>query len=90
MILLAPWLLLAGFLLSLLFLALLRRTTMAGLLALACSPVIMAIGRARSGLPWLSTEFALYCLIVIIVLYAHRSNIRRDFFGHNRAAAGRE
>jgi glycerol-3-phosphate acyltransferase PlsY len=84
LMLLDPRLLLAGFLLSLLFLALLRRTTMSGLLALACSPLIMAIGSARSGLPWLSTEFALYCLIVIIVLFAHRSNIARDFFGRSR------
>jgi glycerol-3-phosphate acyltransferase PlsY len=90
MILLDPQLLLAGFLLSLLFLAILRRTTMSGLLALACSPVIMAIGCARSGLPWWSAAFALYCLIAIIVLFAHRSNIRRDFFSHNRAATGRE
>lgn len=90
MILLSPKLLLAGLFISLLFLAILRRTTMSGLLALACSPVIMAIGYTRSGLPWLSNEFALYCLIVAIVLYAHRSNIRRDFFGHSRAAAGRE
>lgn len=90
LILLDPKLLLAGFLLSLLFLALLRRTTMSGLLSLACSPVIMAIGCARSGLPWLSTEFVIYCLIVIIVLYAHRSNIRKDFFSHDPAATGGE
>jgi len=90
MILLDPKVLLAGFLLSLLFLTILRRTTMSGLLALACSPVIMAIGHTRSGLPWWSAEFVLYCLIVMIVLYAHRSNIRRDFFGHSRAATGKE
>jgi len=85
--LLAPELLLSGFLLSLLFLAMLRRTTISGLLALACSPVIMAVGRARTGLPWWSTELALYCLIVTIVLYAHRSNIR-DYF--NRAPVAKE
>ena len=90
MILLAPKLLLAGFLLSLFFLALFRRTTMSGLLSLACTPALMAIGCAQSGLPWLSTEFALYCLTVITVLYAHRSNIRKDFFGHNQAATDRE
>lgn len=89
LLLLAPELLLTGFLLSLCFLALLRRTTMSDLLALACSPVIMAIGRTRSGLPWWSAELAIYCLIVIVVLHAHRSNISRDFFGRTPAATGR-
>lgn len=78
--LLAPALLLAGLLLSLGFLTIVRRTTKAGLLALACSPAIMLIQRGRSGQPLLSPEFAIYCLLVFIILYAHRSNIRKEFF----------
>ena len=78
--LLAPTLLLSGFLLSVVFLLVLRRTTKSGLLALACSPVIMAIEQSRHGRPWLSPELLIYCLLVVTVLYAHRSNIRKDFF----------
>lgn len=89
LILLMPKLLLAGFLLSLFFLALIRRTTLSGLLSLACSPLIMVVERVQSRQPWLSPEFVLYCLIVTIVLFAHRSNIRRDLFGHGRTATGR-
>jgi glycerol-3-phosphate acyltransferase PlsY len=80
LLLLAPTLLLSGFLLSVLILLVVRRTTMAGLLALACTPLIMAIGRIRSGQPWFSIELIIYCLLVLLVLYAHRSNIRKDFF----------
>jgi glycerol-3-phosphate acyltransferase PlsY len=80
LLLLAPALLLAGFMLSVLFLLVVRRTTKAGLLALACTPAIMAIERSRSGQPWFSAEFVIYCLLVLLVLYAHRSNIRKDFF----------
>jgi glycerol-3-phosphate acyltransferase PlsY len=80
LILLAPAVLLAGLLLSVLFLLVVRRTTMAGLLGLACTPAIMAIGGSRSGLPWFSAGLVIYCLLVLLVLYAHRSNIRQDFF----------
>jgi acyl phosphate:glycerol-3-phosphate acyltransferase len=80
LILLAPTLFLAGLLLSLAFLLVVRRTTKAGLLALACSPAIMAIEHSRGGQPWFSLESSIYCLLVITVLYAHRSNIRKEFF----------
>lgn len=80
LILLMPDVLLAGLLLSVLFLLVVRRTTMAGLLGLACSPALMAIERSRSGQPWFSIELIIYCLLVLLVLYAHRSNIRKDFF----------
>jgi len=80
LILLAPTLFLAGLLLSLVFLLVVRRTTKAGLLALACSPAIMAIERSRSGQSWFSPELCIYCLLVVMVLYAHRSNIRKEFF----------
>jgi len=86
LMLLAPSLLLAGFLLSLAFLLIVRRTTKAGLLALACSPVIMALERSRNGQPWLSPELGIYCLLVVTVLYAHRSNIRKEFFNSNNNA----
>ena len=78
--LLEPTLLLSGFLLSVVFLLVLRSMTKSGLLALACSPVIMAIEQSRNGRPWLSPELFIYCLLVVTVLYAHRSNIRKDFF----------
>jgi DNA transformation protein len=55
-------------------------TGLAGLLGLAFSPAIMAIERSRSGLPWFSAGLVIYCLLVLLVLYAHRSNIRKDFF----------
>jgi glycerol-3-phosphate acyltransferase PlsY len=87
LLLLAPSLLLAGFLLSLLFLMLVRRTTKSGLLALSCSPVILAIELSRHGQPWFSAELVIYCLLVLLVLYAHRSNIRNDFFRKNLSAS---
>jgi glycerol-3-phosphate acyltransferase PlsY len=83
LLLLAPTLLLTGFLLSVLILLVVRRTTKAGLLALACTPLIMVIERSRSGQPWLSPESGIYCLLVVMVLYAHRSNIRKEFFISN-------
>jgi acyl phosphate:glycerol-3-phosphate acyltransferase len=85
--LLAPALLLTGFGLSLVLLALVRRTTKAGLLALCCTPAIMAIWRMRGGVALLSADFILYLLLVALVLFGHRDNIRRDFFGGQPAAA---
>jgi len=84
---LAPALLLAGFGLSLLFLALLRRSTKSGLLALCCTPAITAFWRLRDGTALLSADFILYLLLVLLVLFGHRDNIRRDFFGWQPAAA---
>lgn len=83
---LAPTLLLAGFGLSLVFLALLRRTTKAGLLALSLSPAAAGYWRIQDGAALLSLEFILYLLLVLLVLYGHRDNIRKDFLG--RAAVG--
>ncbi|HBG04011.1 MAG: hypothetical protein A2075_02550 [Geobacteraceae bacterium GWC2_58_44] len=85
--LLAPALLLTGFGLSLVFLALLRRSTKSGLLALCCTPAIAAIWRLRDGLALFSADFILYLLLVVLVLFGHRDNIRRDFFGWQPAAA---
>lgn len=79
LLLLSPIVLLSGFLLSVAFLLVLRRTTESGLLALACSPVLLAIERSRNGQSWLSPEVGIYCLLVLLVLYAHRDNISKDF-----------
>jgi acyl phosphate:glycerol-3-phosphate acyltransferase len=84
---LAPTLLLTGFGLSLLFLSLLRRTTKSGLLALSLSPAIAGYWRFQAGATLLSADFILYILLVILVLYGHRDNIRKDFFGRAPVAA---
>ena len=84
--LLAPALLLTGFGFSLVFLALTRRSTKSGLLALCCTPAITAIWRVRDGLTLLSADFILYILLVLLVLFGHRDNIRKDFFGVQPAA----
>jgi glycerol-3-phosphate acyltransferase PlsY len=76
LLLLAPCLLLAGFLLSVMFLSIVQRTTMAGLLGLACSPLLMALDLHRHDQPWLESGFIIYLILVILILYAHRSNIR--------------
>ena len=84
--LLAPTLLLAGFGLSVVFLALVRRSTKAGLLALCCTPAISAFWLVRDGLTLLSADLILYLLLVVLVLFGHRDNIRSDFFGRPPAA----
>lgn len=82
MLLLAPSVLMAGLILAILFYIVLPgTTTIAGLLALACSPAIMAYRHIQDGRPLLSADLALYCLLVLLVLYAHRSNIRQAFSG---------
>lgn len=83
----APPLLLIGFGLSLVFLSLLRRTTKSGLLALSFSPAIAGYWRVQAGASLLSAEFMLYLLLVVLVLYGHRDNIRKDFFGRTALAA---
>lgn len=80
----------SGLLLCLAFYLIVRRTTKAGLLALAFSPAIMAVDRIRNGLPWFSREMILYCLLVVVILYAHRSNIRKEFLGSGNDVADKE
>jgi glycerol-3-phosphate acyltransferase PlsY len=80
MLVLDPLVLFAGMVLSVAFFAFVRATTKAGLIALACTPAIILIRRIRYGDPLLSGDFFLYCVLVAIVLYAHRSNIRKEFF----------
>jgi len=82
-----PALLLAGFGLSLVFLALMRRSTKAGLSALCLTPAVIVIWRLRDGSGLLSADFVLYLLLVVLVLFGHRDNIRRDFFGRQPAGA---
>lgn len=84
----APVLLASGFALSMVFLAFLRRSTMSGLLALSASPGIAGLLRVGAGRPLVAPDFALYVLLVLLVLYGHRDNIHRDFFGARAAVAG--
>jgi len=79
MLLLYPQLLVLGLALCALLYPLLRRTTITGLVALTCTPLLLAIMRLWGGTPLLLPEFALYCLLVLLVLYAHRANIRQEF-----------
>ncbi|QEM68827.1 glycerol-3-phosphate acyltransferase [Geobacter sp. FeAm09] len=80
MILLKPLVLLAGLALCGVAYPFLRGTTKTGLVALACSPLFVVAGHLYSGTPPVSVETALYCLLVLVVLYAHRNNIRKEFF----------
>ena len=79
LLLLHPLLLLLGLGLCALFYPLLRRTTSTGLVALACTPFLLAIIRFLEGAPLPVAEFTLYCLLVLLVLFAHRTNIRHEF-----------
>lgn len=78
LLLLDPLLLLLGLLLCALLYPLLRQTTITGLAALACTPLLLALVRLWEGAPFQGLEFALYCLLVLLVLYAHRNNIRQE------------
>lgn len=79
MILLYPVLLLAGLGLCALVYPFARGTTKTGLIALACSPIPLAASHIIGRTPLLDPDFVLYCLLVITVLFAHRSNIRKEF-----------
>ena len=90
LLLIYPLLLLSGLLASALFLLVFRRTTKSGLAALALSPSFMIADSVHKGLPWLSVTFILYLIIVLVVLFGHRDNIRRDFLGYSHSSAGSE
>lgn len=75
MLLLYPLLFLLGLSLCVLIYPLLRQTTMTVMAALACTPLLLAIIKLREDLPLLLPEFALYSLLILLVLYAHRTNI---------------
>jgi acyl phosphate:glycerol-3-phosphate acyltransferase len=78
MLLFEPLVIIYGFLLSICILAFIRKTTISGLIALACSPFIWLIICFYRGLPQFSLTWLLYLVIVAVVLYGHRDNISRD------------
>jgi len=79
MVLLLPHLLLVGLVMCAVLYPVMRHTTKTGLAVLCCSPLVLAMIRLREGKPLISPEYVLYCLLVMMVLYAHRSNIRAFF-----------
>lgn len=78
MILLDPRLLLLGMAFAALLYPLLRRTSQCGLVALASTPLLLAIMQLRKDTSLLP-EFPLYLSLVLLVLYAHRENIYQEF-----------
>jgi len=78
MLLLYPQLLLLGLALCAVLYPLLKRTTWTGLVALACTPLVLAVMQRLEGAPLRIPEFTLYCLLVLLVLFAHRANIRQE------------
>lgn len=80
LLILDPLILLAGLLLCAVIYPLVRRTTKTGLIALAFSPAVMILERLRGNQDLISADLALYALLVVMVLFAHRSNIRAEFF----------
>jgi len=78
LLLLDPLLLSAGLALCLLLYPLLRGTTRCGLISLAATPLLSAARSLAGGNAVLSGEYALFCLLVATVLFAHRTNIRRE------------
>lgn len=79
MLLLSPMLLLFGLALCGLIYPLLRRTTVTGLAALAFTPFLLLLMEIRVGGGLNPAELGLYCLLVLLVLYGHRDNIRQAF-----------
>ena len=59
-----------------------RSSTKAGLISLACSPVIMAYELLKNGIQLVSWEFMLLSLLVCLLLFVHRSNIIKEFSTH--------
>ncbi len=78
MLLLNPQLLLAGALLCIILYPIIGGSTRCGLLALAVTPLLLAAHCLHSGKSLLTGEFALFCLLVATILFAHRSNIRKE------------
>ena len=78
MIFLEPLVLLAGLTLCAVLYPVVRGTTRAGLITLAFSPIIMAIERLRDSAPLATPDFAFYCVLAGMVLFAHRPNIRKE------------
>lgn len=55
-----------------------RGTTRCGLVALTATPLLMSLWNIRNGVSLLTPESILFCLLVVIVLVAHRTNIRQE------------
>jgi len=79
LLLLYPQLLLLGLALCALLFPLLRGMTRTGLVALASTPLLLAFMSLRGGGKLPLPEFSLYFLLVLLVLSAHRANIRSEF-----------
>jgi glycerol-3-phosphate acyltransferase PlsY len=79
LLLLDPLLLSAGLALCPLLYPLLRGTTRCGLISLAATPLLSAARSLAGSNVVLTEEYALFCLLVATVLFAHRTNIRREF-----------
>lgn len=79
MLLLYPQLLLLGMVLCLLLYPVLRRTTVTALAALACTPPLLLFLLLREADPLPIPQFTLYCLLVLLILSAHRANICQAF-----------
>jgi glycerol-3-phosphate acyltransferase PlsY len=75
MLILYPLVLLLGLALCGLFYPVLRRTTLAGLAALAGTPLLLLTIQLRGEAPLAVPELFLYSLLVLQVLHAHRTNI---------------
>lgn len=78
MVFLNPPVLLAGLALCVLLYPLMRGTTRRGLVALTATPLLMSLWNIRKGAALLTPESILFCLLVVIVLVAHRTNIRQE------------
>ncbi|GFO64293.1 glycerol-3-phosphate acyltransferase [Geomonas paludis] len=79
MILLHPFVIGTGFLLCLLLYVFTRSTTKSALIALILSPLFQPALSWYQQIPIQIINVALYTVLVCIVLYAHRSNIRSEF-----------
>jgi len=79
MILLQPLVLLVCLVLCALLYPLVRRTTITALIVLGCSPLFMAAVPFFQKIPLHAAQLLLYSLLVAMILYAHRSNIRKEF-----------
>ncbi|CAH2031377.1 glycerol-3-phosphate acyltransferase [Trichlorobacter ammonificans] len=88
MLVLNPVLFLGTLVLSLLFTGLRRGTTAAGLLALALSPVLLLLQRLYGNGQLRGVEMVPYLLLVVMVLHAHRANIRAALNGPPPGTSG--
>ncbi|HRW11121.1 MAG TPA: glycerol-3-phosphate acyltransferase [Caldilineaceae bacterium] len=80
MLLLQPLVLALGVVLCALLYPLLRGTTKSALLVLLLSPGLWLAVHLYGADAWHFLQFLLYCLLVVVVLFAHRSNIRAEYF----------